>query len=183
MTTYLVLIRGINVGGKNKVSMQVLKNALEKLHFTNISTYINSGNIILTSPEDKDFIQTTVAQAIADNFITETVGIKVLVVTLQELQDIVSNKPEDFGTQPSLYHSDVIFLMDIDAGEAFAIFSPREGVDKVWQGKAVIYSQRVSALRTKSRLNKIMSSPFYKSMTIRSWQTTIKLLELAESIH
>jgi uncharacterized protein (DUF1697 family) len=42
----------------------------------------------------------------------------------------------------------------------------------------VIYSQRLSAQRTKSRLNKIMASPVYKSMTIRNWNTTTKLLEL-----
>jgi uncharacterized protein (DUF1697 family) len=68
--------------------------------------------------------------------------------------------------------------MGIPSNEAFKIFNPREGVDKVWQGDLVIYSQRLSALRTKSRLNRIMSSPLYKQMTIRSWATTVKLLEL-----
>jgi uncharacterized protein (DUF1697 family) len=68
--------------------------------------------------------------------------------------------------------------MGIDAAEAMSVFSPREGVDKVWSGNGVIYSQRLSAERTKSRLNRIMASPLYKSMTIRSWQTTLALVEL-----
>jgi uncharacterized protein (DUF1697 family) len=59
-----------------------------------------------------------------------------------------------------------------------AAFNPREGVDRVWPGDGVIYSQRLSAERTKSRLNRIMTSPHYKAMTIRSWQTTLALLEL-----
>ena len=42
----------------------------------------------------------------------------------------------------------------------------------------MIYSQRLSALRTKSRLNRVMATPAYKSMTIRNWNTTTKLLEL-----
>ena len=46
----------------------------------------------------------------------------------------------------------------------------------------VIYSQRLSAERAKSRLSKIMASPLYKSMTIRSWNTTIKLLEIMTGI-
>jgi uncharacterized protein (DUF1697 family) len=72
--------------------------------------------------------------------------------------------------------------MGIDAAEALPIFKPREGVDMIWPGDGVIYSQRVSALRTKSRLSVIAMSPLYKSMTIRSWRTTQKLLELLKSI-
>jgi uncharacterized protein (DUF1697 family) len=47
--------------------------------------------------------------------------------------------------------------------------------------KGVIYSQRLSAQRTKSRLNKAITTPLYKSMTIRSWTTTTKLLDLMEA--
>ena len=54
-------------------------------------------------------------------------------------------------------------------------------VDEVWPGKGVIYSQRLSAQRTKSRLAKIVGTPAYKSMTIRSWATTLALLERMEA--
>jgi uncharacterized protein (DUF1697 family) len=77
-----------------------------------------------------------------------------------------------------MYYSDAIFLIDVDVKDALKVFDPRDGVDKIWPGNGVIYSQRLSAERTKSRLNKIMGSPFYKSMTIRNWNTTTKLLEL-----
>ena len=59
--------------------------------------------------------------------------------------------------------------------EAMAVFDPREGVDRVWPGRGVIYSQRLSAQRTKSRLSKIIGTEAYASMTIRSWATTQKL--------
>ncbi|MCA9911371.1 MAG: DUF1697 domain-containing protein, partial [Anaerolineae bacterium] len=61
-------------------------------------------------------------------------------------------------------------------------FNPREGVDNVWPGEGVIYSQRLSAQRTKSRLNRIMAAPAYKSMTIRNWNTTTKLLDMLTDI-
>ena len=93
----------------------------------------------------------------------------------------MSNPDDGFGDQPDKYHSDAIFLMDIDTTQAMPAFKPREGVDKVWPGDGVIYSQRLSALRTKSRLNQAMSSPLYKSMTIRSWSATIKLLDILEA--
>ena len=72
--------------------------------------------------------------------------------------------------------------MGIDAARAMPVFEPREGVDKVWPGEGVIYSQRLSAQRTKSRLSKIMGTPLYKSMTIRNWNTTTKLLKMLEEI-
>jgi len=61
-------------------------------------------------------------------------------------------------------------------------FSPKEGVDAVWPGDGLIYSQRLSAQRTKSLLNRIASSPHYKSMTIRSWQTTLALMDLVKAV-
>jgi uncharacterized protein (DUF1697 family) len=51
----------------------------------------------------------------------------------------------------------------------------------VWPGTGVIYSQQLSAERTRSRLGKIVGTPAYKSMTIRSWQTTLALLERMEA--
>ena len=72
--------------------------------------------------------------------------------------------------------------MGIDAAQALPVFDPKEGVDKVWPGDSVIYSQRLSALRTKSRLSRIVGTPTYQSMTIRSWNTTIKLLEIMKTI-
>ena len=96
----------------------------------------------------------------------------------KELQSVIDRKPRGFGEQPEKYHSDVIFLMGIDADQALAVFHPREGVDRVWPGEGVIYSERLSALRTKSRLSKIVGTPEYRSMTIRNWNTTTKLWEI-----
>ena len=104
--------------------------------------------------------------------------IKVLVLTRDQIQSIIDKKPEVFGEQPEKYHSDAIFLMGIDAGQAMSVFDPREGVDKIWAGDGMIYSQRFSSQRTKSRLSKIMATPVYKSMTIRSWNTTKQILEI-----
>ena len=58
---------------------------------------------------------------------------------------------------------------------------PHPGGRSVWPGDGVIYSQRVSAQRTRSRLGKIVGTPAYKSMTIRSWATTMALLERMEA--
>jgi uncharacterized protein (DUF1697 family) len=182
MNPYVILLRGINVGGKNNVPMASLKTCLEELGFSNVLTYIASGNVILESDKPADETKAQIEKALPASFKLDNELIKVLVLTRNQLQAVVDNKPEGFGEQPQTYHSDAIFLMGIDAAQALSVFAPREGVDKVWPGDGVIYSQRLSSQRTKSRLNKIMATPVYKSMTIHNWNTTIKLLELLRKI-
>jgi uncharacterized protein (DUF1697 family) len=182
MNTYVILIRGINVGGKNKIPMADLRKCLEEQGFSNVSTYIASGNVILKSSRRADEVKAQIEGVLPENFKLDDAFIKVLVLTQDQLQAIIDNKPRGFGEQPEKYHSDAIFLMSIDSAQAMPAFNPREGVDKVWPGEGVIYSQRLSAQRTKSRLSKIMGSPVYKSMTIRNWNTPTKLLEMLGQI-
>jgi uncharacterized protein (DUF1697 family) len=178
MNTYVVLVRGINVGGKNRVPMAELKKCLEDLGFSSVSTYIASGNVILESDKRHDKIRALIEEVLPRTFKLDSELIKVLVLSRDQLQAVVDNKPKGFGEQPGKYHSDAIFLMGMTSANVMPVFVPREGVDEVWPGDGVIYSQRLSAERTKSRLGKIVGTPPYKSMTIRSWATTTKLLEL-----
>lgn len=182
MKPYLVLLRGINVGGKNKVNMAALRNRLEKLGFSSVSTFIASGNVLLKSDKKAEDIKDMIERDLVAGFKLDSDLIKVLVLTPRQLQAVIDTKPKGFGDTPAKYHSDTIFLMDIDPKKAMAVFNPREGVDRVWPGKGVIYSERLSAKRTQSRLSKIVASPLYKSMTIRNWNTTTKLLELIKNM-
>ena len=180
MTTYLVLLRGINVGGKNSVPMARLRELLQELGYSNVSTYIASGNVILGSSKGPGAIKAEIEAALPRAFKLDSELIAVLVLTHEELRAMIRDKPDGFGEQPDKYFSDAIFLMGLSAAEAMRGFDPREGVDTVWPGDGVIYSQRLGALRTKSRLNKVMGTPAYKSMTIRNWATTTTLLELLD---
>jgi len=177
VTTYLVLLRGINVGGKNLVPMAGLRGVLEELGYTDVSTYIASGNVILNSGKKPAAIKAQIEKALPRSFKLHSELIAVLVLTRAQLKAVIDGKPKGFGEQPTKYHSDAVFLMGIDSNSAMAVFDPRPGVDTVWPGKGVIYSQRLSAQRTKSRLGKIVGTKAYKSMTIRSWNTTTTLLD------
>jgi len=179
--TFLVLLRGINVGGKNKVAMAELKKCLEGLGFLDVSTYIVSGNVVLASDRKADEIAAQIEAALPKAFQLDSELIKVLVLTRDQLQAVVDDRPKGFGDQPDKYHSDAIFLIGVEPAEAMPIFNPREGVDRVWPGNGVVYAERLSAQRTKSRLSSMMASPLYKSMTIRSWKTTVTLLEMVNA--
>lgn len=158
--------------------MAVLKKCLEELGFSSVSTFIASGNVILQSDKQSNVVQTQIEQMLPKCFKLDSELIKVLALSQAQLQAVVDSKPKGFGEYPDKYHSDAIFLMGIDAADAMQVFNPREGVDKIWPGTGVVYSQRLSAQRTKSRLSKIVGTPAYKSMTIRNWNTTTKLLEI-----
>jgi uncharacterized protein (DUF1697 family) len=180
---YVALLRGINVGGKNTVEMAGLKKCLEELGFHKISTYIASGNLIFESDKPAGEVAELIEKALPEKFKLDDDLIKVLVLSSDQLQSVIDNKPRGFGDEPEKYHSDAIFLIGIDAASVMPLFRPREGVDRVWPGNGVIYSQRLSSQRlssqrTKSRLSKIMGEPEYKSMTIRTWGTVLKLLEM-----
>ena len=177
MTTYLILLRGINVGGKNKVPMAPLRELLVELGYHDVSTYIASGNVILRSDRPAADIKREIEAALPKRFRLDSAIVAVRVLTHEELRAVVEKKPKGFGEQRDTYHSDAIFLIDIDAATAMAVFGPHPDVDRVWPGDGVIYSQRLSAQLTKSRLSKAISTPLYKSMTIRSWSTTMALLE------
>jgi uncharacterized protein (DUF1697 family) len=174
----VVLLRGINVGGKNPVPMARLREVLGELGYKDVVTYIASGNVILSSDHKPDRLKREIEAALPKAFKLHTELVAVLVLTAGQLRAVVADRPKGFGDQPGKYHSDAIFLMDIDAAAAMEAFDPRPGVDTVWPGDGVIYSQRLSAQRTKSRLNKAMGSPLYRSMTIRNWATTTKLAAL-----
>ena len=178
MTSYLVLLRGINVGGKNKVSMAELRSELEDLGFEHVATYIASGNVLVDSTLGAAAVAETIEAALPKRFKLDAELIRVAVLSADELEAVVEQRPKGFGEEPDTYNSDAVFLMGVDADEAFKVFSPKEGVDRVWRGKGVIYSERLTARRTASRLNRIMSSAHYQSITIRSWQTTLALRDM-----
>ena len=180
MTRYVVLLRGINVGGKNPVPMARLREVLGELGYDDVVTYIASGNVMLSSRHKPNRIAREIEAALPKAFKLHSELVAVLVLTAAQLKAVVADRPKGFGDEPGKYHSDAIFLMGIDAATAMEAFDPRPGVDTVWPGKGVIYSQRLSAQRTKSRLGKIAASPMYASMTIRSWATTTKLAELVK---
>jgi uncharacterized protein (DUF1697 family) len=180
MNNFVILLRGINVGGKNTVSMATLRTSLEDMGFSNVRTYINSGNVLLSSELQPPEITKRIEAMLPLKFNPGDSTIKILVLSYKDLKAVVDESPKKFGADADTFHSDVIFLIGITPDAALKVFSPREGIDSIWPGSRVIYSQRLSAERTKSRLNRIVGTDAYKSMTIRTWATVKKLLGMLE---
>jgi uncharacterized protein (DUF1697 family) len=174
----VALLRGINVGGKNPVKMDELRACFEADGHTEVRTYIQSGNVLFTTTEPVKTLEDRVESALEKQF-----GVPLLVVvrTHRQLRNVFDQAPPGFGSEPDKYHSDAIFLKaPLTASQAMKVVTLRDGVDRAWPGKGLIYFTRLSELRTKSKMNKIVGTPEYKQMTIRSWSTTTKLLAMLD---
>jgi uncharacterized protein (DUF1697 family) len=178
-TQYLVLLRGINVGGKNIIRMTDLKACFESMGFSDVATFIQSGNVLLGSAE-KDKIKLThkIEKVLSEKFSYTS---RVVVISHQELKRVVKQAPEGFGTEPAKYRCDVIFLKEpLTSKEAMKNVSIKEGVDSASAGKSALYFSRLSSRASQSRLPRLITLPVYQNMTIRNWNTTTKLLALME---
>src|SRR5258705_9715611 len=125
MTRYLVLLRGINVGGRNRVSMAALRELLESHGHTKVSTYMASGNVILSSDRTAAAIRRELEDALPKAFKLDSELIAVLVLTRAQLRAVVRQRPKGFGDHPEPSNSDAAFLMGIDAPTAIKGFAPR----------------------------------------------------------
>jgi uncharacterized protein (DUF1697 family) len=176
---YLVLLQGINVGGKNIIKMNELKNIFEKLKYANVKTYIQSGNVIFNNCEtDKNKLKEIIEKALFKRIKSK---INIAILTFKEIKKIVTKKPEGFGEDDENKY-DVIYLIEpLKVKNAIKEIKTREGVDKIYEGEKVIYISRSIKYLSKSYFSKILETPIYKNITIRNWNTTKKLHELMEN--
>lgn len=178
-TRYVALLRGINVGGKNVIGMKDLRGVLEAHGLDNVSTYIQSGNVLFETDRPSKTLESEIEAALEKEF---KVPLVVVLRSHRQLKAVVDKAPDGFGSDPDTYYSDAVFLKaPLTAGQVMDIVALRDGVDQAWPGNGVVYFARLGAQRTKSKMSKIVSAPEYKKMTIRSWTTTVKLLGLLDA--
>jgi uncharacterized protein (DUF1697 family) len=157
--------------------MSALKSCFESMGLSNVSTYIQSGNVLFSSDKnDKEKLVDIIETQLSQTFDYQS---KIVLISKKQLESVVTKAPDKFGTDPEKYRYDVVFLKEpLTAVNAVKNIKIREGVDTVTQGKDVLYFSRLIELAGKSYLTKIISLPIYKNMTIRNWNTTSKLFEL-----
>ena len=181
MTKYIALLRGINVGGKNIIKMEQLKQVFDEMGFFDVKTYIQSGNVIFrTSKNDKLMLTERIENQLQKSFSCE---IKTLVITANDLKETIEFAPENFGSEPEKFRYDVWFLLPpAKVNDVVSKLCLREGVDLLHAGNNVIYTYRLTSQMGKSHFSKIIQTQIYKYLTIRNWNTTKKLFELTNEI-
>lgn len=175
---FVALLRGINVGGRNKIAMADLAECVRAGGYEEVSTYIQSGNVLFSAACSPRAVEADLSRLIQEQF---ALSIPVVVRSDAEMAAAVAAAPPHYG-DPA-HRCDVIFLKHpLDAEEAMAGMPvPKEGVDQFSAGPGVIYASRLAARASSSRLSRINASPIYPNVTIRNWNTTGKLHELLSS--
>lgn len=174
--SFVALLRGINVGGRNPVRMPDLVACFADAGYEDVRTHIQSGNVLFragraTGPKLEDAVEA---------MLEERFGFPILAVvrSRDELAQTIAAAPAEHGS-PDL-RSDVFFLRHpLTAEEAMAEMPElREGVDAVASGPGALYFSRVAARATKTRIQLFMAKPMFQRITVRNWRTTVRLLEL-----
>ena len=175
--TYVALLRGINVGGKNIIRMADLRNCFETEGFRDVVTYIQSGNVIFRAPDSTPGALTIrIEEMLASAFDYQA---RVMLRSRQQMEAVVAGAPAGFGSQPDRHRYDAIFLRNtLTAQDAMREVRVRPEVDEAWAGEGVLYFSRLISQASRSYLSRLVSMPVYQDMTIRNWNTTTRLLRL-----
>lgn len=178
---YIALLRGINVGGKNRIKMADLTVCFMKMGFDQVTTYIQSGNVLFLSEEnDKDKLTSLIEKTLSDTFDYQS---KIVLLSDLQLEEVIETAPPSFGKDTDTYKFDVLFIKPpLTSQQAIDRIQLKEGVDQVAEGKHVVYMSRPKAQASQSSLIKLSANPVYQQITVRNWNTTTKLWELAQKI-
>lgn len=172
---YVALFRGINVGGNNKVEMKKLKTTFEALGFTDVVTYINSGNVVFSSSSKSlPILASTIEQAVKNDF---DLDLKILVKDLLSMEVINKVLPTTWVKDKTM-RTDVMFLWEeFDKPESVQLMQLKE-VDNLKYAPGALLWNIMYNDYDQSGMLKMIGSKLYKSITIRNVNTFRKILDI-----
>ena len=172
VATYVAFLRGVNLGPNNKISMPALRAMAEDLGYTDVATYINSGNLIISSPKNAATVEQEIVKAIKDTFGRP---IDVAVRTPAQLEKLLAENPYPDGNPSQVT---VAFLTIAPAADAkqkvAAVAKDYEPFTFSGQQVYVNYSQGIG----RSKLAEKFSAIIGVSSKVRNIRTLEKVLAL-----
>jgi uncharacterized protein (DUF1697 family) len=176
VTTWVALLRGINVGGNRTIAMPQLKAVFERLGFDAVKTYINSGNVIfLTKAGDRKRLTTKIEKAIEEDFGT---AVAIVLRDLPELEKLLAKIPGDWVNDKT-WRCDVMFLWpQFDRKAVLREFPINPDIEDVRYLPGAVVWHIAAKDVTKSRRNKMFGTPLYRGLSIRNVNTVRKLAQL-----
>lgn len=170
---YIALLRGINVGGKNKVEMKKLKTLFESLGFANVSTYINSGNVIFdTKRQDVENLIQEIEKGLNEKL---RLPLRIVLRDEENIRMLCAQIPATWKNDTD-EKTDSLFLWDeVDKETSINELRLNPEVDKVRYFKGAIVWHIERKYYGKSGMNALIGTKIYKNMTARNVNTVRKL--------
>ena len=176
MIKYVAFLRGINVGGHNKINMEDLRRMLTALKFENVKTYINSGNVVFETIEaDDNSLSAEIEKAIQTEF---SLNIKVMTRRISEIEETIKNNPfaGQFAEHNDLH---VLFLSEeLSEEKSRLLLSNNNDFEKFAVRKREVFCLLHKGFRDSLLGKKYIDNKLKTAATARNWRTVNKIIEL-----
>ena len=175
---YVALLRGINVGGRNKLPMADLRDAFTAAGCTGVRTYIQSGNVVFEAALD---LAGRVPE-IVTRAISQRVGISTAVVVRSgsELQQVATSNPFDTSGDPRFLQ--VAFLEGTPDAEAVALLDPERSPPDVFAVRGCnVYLHYPNGTARSKLTNEYLARQLQTASTMRNWRTVLALLKMVDA--
>lgn len=179
MGQMIAFLRGINISGKNKIPMKELKLGFEELGYSDVKTYLNSGNVLFeANANDLSALTHRIEHMIKERF---GLDIPVYVIAVERLEDILQNAPDWWGNDNKEIYDNLIFIMPPAAfSDVYQeIGAPKEGLERIESYNDVIFwSFDVKQYQKTNWWSKTATVAIKDKLTIRTANTVKKLVSM-----
>lgn len=179
MTTYISMLRGINVSGHNLIKMDALRKLYENLGFQNVTTYVQSGNVVFTGGKiDVYELEQRISQQIEKDFGYE---VPVIILTLSKLKQIIDKNPFLKDLSKDIAYLHVTFLSSKpDHYDHKIIESKKQNEEEISFSDNAVYLYCPNGYGRTKLNNNFLEAKLKVGATTRNWKTTTELLRIAQ---
>jgi uncharacterized protein (DUF1697 family) len=174
VTAYVSLLRGVNLGPTSQISMPALKQAYEDHGFESVATYIRSGNVVFSSPEDPDAVRARIEEAIASRF---DLQVDVVVRSREEMADVLRRNP--FGDADPAHLAVVFLSAEAPAELTDKLAALDLGSDEYAVDGREIYLRLPNGFGRSKLATRMSGLRDPVVGTVRNWRTVSKLADLS----
>jgi len=180
-TVYVALLRGVNVGGKNNVSMAALKKTFEALGLQDVRTYINSGNILFRAAgTDARALERRIDRLLEKD---HRLASKAVVRSETDMARLVKAIADVWKRNPQWKYNVMFLRHTVDSPRVLDGITLKPDIERaVYRHGTLLWSARVSAL-SRTAMLKLVGQPLYQEMTVRGVNTTRKILDLMRQMN
>ena len=155
--------------------MDELKSIFLNMKFSDVQTYIQSGNVLFNVNEkNRKILAKKIEETLSDKLNSE---IKIVILTFPEIEEVINEIPKDFGTDKENYKYDVIFIVEpLTPRDLMSKIQVKHDNDNIYYGNRTLYVKRFAGKLTGSYISDILKISL--NITVRNLNTTKKLYEL-----
>lgn len=180
LSVFVALLRGVNVGGNNMISMSSLKESFQAMGFPHVTTYINSGNIIFTTKDsDARKLETRIEQMLVKEY---QLNSKVVLRSLPEMEKLLASLPRSWTGESSWRHNVIFLRHSIDTEKLLAELPPKSDIEEVVHRDGALLWSTLATELNKTQMSKLSTRKVFQDTTVRNLNTTRKLYELMKKV-